>query len=104
MERSNVDFRLLSLNARGIRSLGKRQAIFNWLKKDKAQICFLQETYSTPEIENTWRKEWRGELFFAHGSTHSKGVLVLINENLEFEVKVISQDPNGRYICIKAEI
>ena len=51
--------------------------IFNCLLKQKADIFFLQETYSTIEIENQWRKQWR-DLFFSHGMLHSKGVLILL--------------------------
>ena len=36
---------------RGIRSFGRRKSILNWLLKSPADICFLQETYSTPEVE-----------------------------------------------------
>ena len=42
--------KLLSLNVRGIRSFGRRKSIFNWLLKSPADICFVQETYSTPEV------------------------------------------------------
>ena len=59
MERQNINFKLLSLNARGIRSFDKRKSIFNWLFKSSADICFLQETYSTPEVENEWKKQWK---------------------------------------------
>ena len=41
--RSNVDFSLLSLNARGIRTFEKPKAIFSWLFNSGADICFLQE-------------------------------------------------------------
>ena len=35
---------------RGIRSFGRRKSILNWLLKSPADICFLQETYSTLEV------------------------------------------------------
>ena len=35
--------------------------------KDKADICFLQESCSTPEVEKIWKSQWKGELFFSHG-------------------------------------
>ena len=40
----NLNFKLLSLNVREIRSIEKRKAIFNWLVKSKSDIRFLQET------------------------------------------------------------
>ena len=93
---------MLSLNARGIRSFEKRKALFRWLSKNKSDIIFLQETYSTPEIENLWKTQWKGDLFFAHGSEHSRGVLILVRENLNYELKLSSLDTEeGRFIILK---
>ena len=78
MVASNCAFKLLSLNARGIRSFEKRKAVFGWVMKQQVDICFLQETYSTKEVENVWKKQWKGGMYFSHGSEHSRGVLVLI--------------------------
>ena len=41
MAPKNINFKLLSLNARGIRSFEKRKALFGWLMKDKSDICFF---------------------------------------------------------------
>ena len=47
---NNVCFNVLSLNVRGIRDLNKRKSIFTWVRNQKADIIFLQETFSTPDI------------------------------------------------------
>ena len=47
-----MNFNLLSLNARGLRTFDRRKAFFNWLAKSSADISFLQETYSTSDVEN----------------------------------------------------
>lgn len=39
----NLDFKMLSLNVRGIRSFDKRKALFNWIAKERNDIIFLQE-------------------------------------------------------------
>ena len=104
MDPSNINFKLLSLNARGIRSFEKRKALFGWLMKDKSDICFLQESYSTPEVEKIWKSQWKGELFFSHGTEHSKGVLILIKNSLEFELKTLKVDQNGRFIILEANV
>ena len=101
-ENATLDFKMLSLNARGIRSLEKRQALLIWLQKQKVDIIFLQETYSMKEVENIWKRQWKGPMFLAHGSNHSCGVLVLVRDNLEFEMKSIITDENGRYILLNA--
>ena len=54
---------LLSLNIRGINADTKRKAVFDWLKRQEAQIVYLQETYSTPRVEAQWKKDWGGEIF-----------------------------------------
>ena len=57
--------------------------------KDKADIIFLQETYSTPEVENTWKSQWREDLFFfCHGSENSRDVLTLVKEGLDYKFEV----------------
>lgn len=62
MGRKNINFNLLSLNARGLRTFDRRKAFFNWLARSSADICFLQETYSTSEVENIWKKQWKGDM------------------------------------------
>ena len=104
MAPNNVSFKLLSFNARGIRSFEKRKALFGWLMKNKSDICFLQESYSTPEVEKIWKSQWKGEMFFSHGTEHSKGVLILIKNSLEFELKSTKVDKNGRFIILEANV
>ena len=84
---ANVNFKIISLNARGIRDLNKRKAIFSWLQKQKADIAFLQETYSTPDVVEKWKFQWPGKIFYSHGTNHSKGVMILVSDRLQFELK-----------------
>ena len=92
---STTDFKLVSLNVRGLRSLNKRKAILTWLIKQKADIVFLQETHSSSEDENFWNTQWKGKMLFSHGSNHRKGTLVLVKQVLDFEQKSVLCDPNG---------
>ena len=107
MDRSPVDnftFKIISLNAQGIRDFTKRKAVFNWLQKQNADVAFLQETYSTPDIVESWRFQWPGKMYFSHGTNHSRGVLILINDKLQFEMKNTQSDSDGRYVLIDALI
>jgi exonuclease III len=81
----NYNFSLLFLNVRRIRDFKKRNTMFTWINNKKADI-FLQETYSTPEIVNYWKLQWKGDMYFSHGSNHSKGVLILIRDNMDFKL------------------
>ena len=74
--KDNVNFKLLSLNVRGIRSSTKRKALFLWFNKQKADIIFLQETYSTKEVEAIWITQYKGKMFCSHGTNHSRGVII----------------------------
>ena len=82
----------------------KRKAVFSWLVNSDADIIFLQETYSTRDIENIWRKQWKGKMFFSHRSSHSRGVLVLVKDNLDFKIHSTEEDSQGRYIFLEAYI
>ena len=100
----NNGFNVLSLNVRGIRTFEKRKAVFSWLVNSDADIIFLQETYSTRDIENIWTKQWKGEMFFSHGSNHSRSVLILTKDNLDFKIHSTKVDSQGRYIFLDAYI
>ena len=89
---NNLDFKLLSLNVHGLRNFRKRKSMFNWISKQKADIVFLQGTYSTPEIETEWKLQWKGNLHFARGSNHSKGVLIFVKKELDLHVKNVKID------------
>ena len=49
---NGIDLKFLSLNVRGINNFIKRQKLFTWFKKSKANIIFIQETYSSEENKN----------------------------------------------------
>ena len=89
---------------RGLGDFKKRKTIKNWIMKQKADIIFLQETYSTPDIVTDWKYQWKGNMYFSHGSNESKGVLILIKKDIEFKLKNIKIDTNGRFIVAQCEI
>ena len=104
LETTHVDLKIISLNVRGLRSPTKRKALFLWLDQRRYDIVFLQETYSTPDVEDTWRTQWQGKFYFSHGSNHSRGVLILARSDLDLRVKSIKSDDDGRFIIMEAEI
>ena len=55
-------------------------------------------------MEDIWRTQWQGELFFSHGTNHSCGVMILVRNDLDFKLKAIQADNEGRYITIEAEV
>ena len=94
----------MSLNVRGIRSSSKREALFCWLNERKYDVVFLQETYSTKDVESIWKTQWQGKSYFSHGSNHSCGVMILVKDDLDFKLNSLSSDDKGRYIIMEAEV
>ena len=43
-------------------------------------------------------------MFFSHGSSHSRGVLVLVRDNLDFQMRSIKVDSQGRYVFLEVSI
>ena len=104
IDNSSFNCNFLSLNVKGIRDKLKRESIFTWLKDKKTDIIFLQETYSTKEIEDEWRLSWDGDVCFSHGTNHSRGVMVLIDSKLDVQILNTIIDNEGRYIIIECNI
>lgn len=77
---------VVSLNARGLRNLTKRKAVFLYLKQFKTDFCFLQECHSSVEDLNFWRSQWGLDIWMSHGTSHSAGVCILKNQ---FKGKVL---------------
>ena len=84
--------------------LKKRKALFIWLNTQKADIIYLHKTNSSKDIEDMWRTQWSGKMFFAHGSNHSCGVMTIIRKDLDFEDKSCLCDPVGRLIILNPTV
>ena len=98
------DFKLGSLNVRGLNDDIKRISIFNFVQNNNFDICFIQESYSHLECENKWREEWGGVIIFSHGSVHSKGALILIKPNFDITINSEVNDENGRFNILNVDI
>ena len=61
-----------------------------FLKDQKCDVYFLQETYSEPNDENIWRSEWGGDIFF------HMDLCILLNPSLNCTFENIHKDQLGR--------
>ena len=100
----NINFKCESLNVRGLNKSIKRRSIFRWLHNQNNHLTFLQETYSSKDCTKTWEAEWGGKVFFSHGTSHSKGVMILVNPKVDFKIEKAISDNNGRYIILDAMV
>jgi len=100
----NLDIKCLSINIRGLNKSIKRRSVFRWIHNQKAQFIFLQETHSTQINTDFWTAEWGGKIFFSHGTSNSKGVMILINPKLDCKIENCISDRHGRYIILDVSI
>ena len=49
----NLDFKMLSLNVRGIRSFDKRKALFNWIAKERSGK-YMEITVERQSFLQSW--------------------------------------------------
>ena len=50
-------------------------------------VLFLQETHSSSKVEQKWKEDFKGHVFFSHGKTNSCGVLTAYFGKETFNVK-----------------
>ena len=96
---SSTKCKIISLNVRGVRDQAKRRSIFTYLKDQKANFHFLQETYSDAN-ELLWQSEWGGKILFSHGTHHSKGVCILFDPATKLNEEYNFSNKTGRIILI----
>lgn len=99
-----INLKLMTLNVRGLNKEGKRRAIYRYVKSKNIDVCYLQETYSTKGVEQIWKNQWGGDIFYSHGTNHSKGAMILIRPGFNVEVKKMLSDCGGRFIFLHANI
>ena len=97
---SSTKCKIISLNVRGITDQTKRRSIFTYLKDQKANFYFLQETYSDANDELLWQSELGGKILFSPGTHHSKGVCILFDPATKLNEEYSFSNKTGRIILI----
>ena len=54
-----------TLNVRGLNNARKRRQAFRWLYERRFQVIFLQEVYSSRNLERVWSAEWGGKVVYS---------------------------------------
>ena len=102
----SVQLSIVSFNVRGIRNREKRRAIFRHMRiRYSRSIVVLQETHSRPNFEYSWKSEWSGRVYFAHGTESGQGgVAILFPRNFPHSNCAVLLNDNGRIACVKIEL
>ena len=99
------NLQIASLNIRGLQNKNKRNRIFQYFKSKKYDIILLQQTYSTPQDENIWKKEWEAPAFFSSLNNHKCGVAILCTNNQKkLKASYENSHKPGRHLSIKIEM
>ena len=89
------------MNCNGLNEDLKRIAVFAKLRKKTNGIILLQETHSTPEMEQRRQNDWGNkQMYFSHGASNSKGVAIIITNNYDANIVNVRRDTNGRMILL----
>ena len=75
-------FDVLTIERSGNQGSNQEEEYIFIPKRRKSKHLFFTRN-NTRAYEIIWRKEWGGELFFSHGTKHSKGVCILINPSVQ---------------------
>ena len=97
---SNVCF--IKNNVKGLQSTKKRLEFIEYLK-DKLKsngVIFLQETHSVSDDESTWADDFKGRVFFSHGTSNSHGVSIAYLGSKCFVAKNKRNDDAGRILIL----
>ena len=94
------NLKFCTFNVNGLGQKQKRLSVFRRLLKLNC-IILLQETHSTPDVEQKWTDEWGSDIVFNHGSSNQNGVAILFPPTIDYSVKYRYQDNDGRILILK---
>ena len=89
-------YKIILLNVRGLNGLRKRRQVFCWLHEQRSDIIFLEETYSSLDTIGRWETEWGGKIVSSHGSSHSRGVMILFKPRLDISIEKVASNDHRR--------
>ena len=95
---------IITLNINGLNAPTKRQRLAEWIQKQDPYISCLQETHL--KTRDTYRVKVKGwkQVFHTNGDQKKAGVAILISDKIDFEIKAMKRDKEGRYIMIKGSV
>ncbi len=96
----------LCLATWNVNSLGKpdkRKKVLFSLKSIRYDIVFLQECYLSVSDSENYAKDGLGNVFCGSGTSQSRGVITLVNKQLQCKCLKETKDEYGRILIILME-
>ena len=89
--------KILTFNTNGLGDDMKQREVFHCISKKGFDVIFLQETHSTKKQEKFWSSTWGSKIWFAHGESNARGVVIMFNKKLNVVIHNVIIDQGGRY-------
>lgn len=94
----------MSWNVKGLGHPIKRKKVMTKLRAEKCDVAFLQETHLLQKEAEKLTRGWVGEVFYNEGTSNSRGVIILLNKQLQFKCIKQMKDGEGRILVLLGEI
>ena len=96
----NNSVSFITNNVKGMQSSKKRLKLMQYFKDKIGSngVLFLQETHCDSKVEQKWKEDFKGSIFFSHGKSNSCGVLIAYFDTGTFTVKKQQTDKEGRIL------
>ena len=99
------DIKFISLNVNGLNNPIKRKKVMNVMKKERAQIIYLQETHLSRQDNEKLKMFGYTRLYYStFKHTSKRGVTILIHNSVQFECQKEISDQKGTYIILKGKL
>ena len=95
--------KLSFITNKGIQSLKKRLKLIQYFKSKigPCGLLFLQETHSNSKVEQKWKEDFHGKVFFSQGKTNFCAVLIAYFGTEKYIVKKQQTDHSiNSYVSI----
>lgn len=91
---------VITFNVRGLGHPIKRKRVLTFLKSQKADVAYLQETHMSKEEHKKLKRDWVGQVYFSSYTSSKRGTAILIHKNLPFIMTEEHHDQEGRYVLV----
>ncbi len=103
MHYGGASYNMHVLEHKGCGSPIKEQS-YDYLKRNKVDIAFIQETHFKGEEALKLKYGWVGHVFHSSFSSKRNGVAIIVNKNQNFIPTGEVKDDEGRMVCLQAMI
>ena len=96
--------KILSMNCRGLNGRQKRRDVMHYMRSKNASIICLQDVHFEQKMEMMVKAEWGGDAIFSSLVSNSRGVAILLNNKLDYNIHSTKVDKNGNWVVLDISI